>query len=121
MIKATDLRIGNRVLHKGAEIEINSIGRGYVNMEVGTCGDVIDFINIDDLSLIALTEEWLLRFGAEIKEYNESYQTYYYLNDINIDLGDIGKFRYDLRELNHVHQLQNLYFALTGEELIIKL
>ena len=74
---------------------------------------------------IPLTEEWLLKFGfkglpvnymgfyefiigtfsiiREQDEYCFPYETY---NGDNIDL-----------EIKHVHQLQNLYFALTGEEL----
>ena len=33
----------------------------------------------------------------------------------------IGKLALDCSELDFVNQLQNLYFALTGEELICKL
>ena len=40
--------------------------------------------------------------------------------DENINIGAFIVYR-DIKDCKHVHQLQNLYFALTGEELKIKL
>lgn len=64
---------------------------------------------------IPLTEEWLLKFGF-IKRYKDCYEfgklilnDKFVMMDIDIHL-----------ELRYVHQLQNLYFTLTGEELTIK-
>lgn len=75
---------------------------------------------------IPLTEEWLLNFGFRLggdrfdKEASNGlfriwslgliHETYH-TNRIGDDMGDM--------ELKHVHQLQNLYFALTGEELTL--
>ena len=44
------------------------------------------------------------------------------LHDCEDDEGNLtGVFMYDFRiQIKYVHQLQNLYFALTGEELILK-
>jgi len=66
-----------------------------------------------------VTEEWLERFGFEeddsvgwLKRFDKS-------DSFFIDLS----FMYwgeNSVKLTHVHQLQNLYFALTGEELTIK-
>ncbi len=69
---------------------------------------------------ITLTEEWLLKFGFEkrsIIQENDSY----YLNGEIVWVTKKG-FRYfqNRNIIQHVHQLQNLYFALTGEELTIK-
>jgi len=76
---------------------------------------------------IPLTEEWLLKFGFEIV-YDSVYRTRY-------DLSEDYRFGYDFNKLtnfvskgcrfkgyyfNHilyVHQIQNLYFSLTGKEL----
>ena len=74
---------------------------------------------------IPLTEEWLLKFGFE-HAYTSSYPEYtrYCINSFSVSswgkqklicLGDFES-EYDI-EIQHVHQLQNLYFALTGEEL----
>jgi hypothetical protein len=74
---------------------------------------------------IPLTEEWLLKFGFD-KTLNQ-YKTVTSINKGNsenipfIVLYLDNEFQYDdLRfrtNLKYVHQLQNLYFALTNEEL----
>ena len=73
---------------------------------------------------IPLTEEWLLRFGFQIYEHDKD-EYYIYDTDHLVSLykGINGGYQRRINdyddgiELNHVHQLQNLYFALTGEEL----
>lgn len=74
---------------------------------------------------IKLTEEWLLNFGFETSAW-DNYSTYRKMvgnNDytivfdeyLNTYVGDIK-----INEIKYVHQLQNLYFALTGKELNTK-
>jgi hypothetical protein len=71
---------------------------------------------------IPLTEEWKLKFGFEKTEWdnfnsfrlsigNNDYTIVLY-TDGNCEVGDIITCK-----IEYVHQLQNLYFALTGEEL----
>lgn len=70
---------------------------------------------------IPLTEEWLLRLGFEKHSLNP-----YWFNKGIICISIVHKveliswdrqiFKLDI-EINHVHQLQNLYFALTNTEL----
>jgi hypothetical protein len=75
---------------------------------------------------ISLTEEWLLRFGFD-KVLPRNDKMYYRLKDdfvieennvflLGDDAFEMLKLR---RKIKYVHQLQNLYFALTGEELTI--
>lgn len=78
---------------------------------------------------ISLTEEWLLKFGFE-KHHKEYYNDVMMLNPIKSSnneyeiyffpaaLGSASRGRF--QRLYFVHQIQNLYFALTGEELTIK-
>ena len=69
---------------------------------------------------ILLTEEWLVKFGFEYDVLEEFYfemngirgQFYEEENSFEID-------HYELANCYYVHQLQNLYFALTGKELKI--
>jgi len=87
-----------------------------------------DIVQLDafkhDKSYIAipLTEEWLLRFGF-VKT-----PTKYYIGELNdlcnrdLDLvlttnKNIISYQDYLHPIHYVHQLQNLYFVLTGEEL----
>jgi hypothetical protein len=86
---------------------------------------------LNDISLIEpipITEEWLLRFKFykwgkyELWKQRLSYRTHLKHDGFTIDT---SKRRSDLMRLNtypftkiqYVHQLQNLYFALTGREL----
>ena len=73
----------------------------------------------EEVKPIPLTEEWLERFGFEYSDLNGDsglwkippFQIY----------GKYNQFIYEYAlDVNYVHQLQNLYFSLTGEELTIK-
>ena len=101
-MKATELRIGNWVL---------SPTEGEIQIENGWQID-----EGEDVEPIPLTEDWLERFGFEYSDLNGDsglwkippFQIY----------GKYNQFIYDYElDVNYVHQLQNLYFALTGEEL----
>lgn len=81
------------------------------------------------LEPILLTEEWLLKFGFElIQRVNGKVLSYRYKfleisfnTDNKIISVHIGIQRIDDgKKIKYVHQLQNLNFALIGEELTIK-
>lgn len=94
----------------------------------------IDISNEDEQRVfgIPLTEEWLLKFSAEKLEDNGG--VYYALqigNNLNltislkdeitgIDLNWRAQGSQLWAQVKSVHQLQNLYYALTGEELCLK-
>lgn len=104
------LRSGNYVDINGSEIPIWAAGISeYENDRL-------------ELSLIPLTEEWLLKFGAS---YSNEYKDYS-LGIIRVDkdngMGDYMVFIQilSIASIEYVHQLQNLYYALTNEELTTK-
>ena len=71
---------------------------------------------------IPLTEEWLVKFGFE-EDGEQDYRFYLLDESIAYDIDDkciriSGSWEW--AKIHHVHQLQNLYFALTGVELEIK-
>jgi len=76
---------------------------------------------------IPLTEEWLIKFGFE-KDDVEDYckligeDTFLAVDLIGLEchIGVSVEWGRVPSLIEHVHQLQNLYFALTGEELTIK-
>lgn len=82
-----------------------------------------------DLSPIAITEEWLLGAGFKEKEdisgkYFELRADRVYLLDnfVEYERAVTPGSRVNLfKKYQYVHQLQNLYHALTGEELTINL
>jgi hypothetical protein len=74
---------------------------------------------------IPITEEWLTRFGFESGNGRGRSKNFYYHNsspfrvemfEEHILFKEHGNPR-ELRAIKYAHQLQNLYFALTGEEL----
>jgi hypothetical protein len=107
-MKATELRLGNLILHKGQVTEI-TMAR-YI-------GDFND--GKIELNPIHLTEEWLVKFGDYIGYYFsdlgkfEKYDDGWYF--INSDDGFVND-----KPILYLHTFQNFYFALTGKELTIK-
>lgn len=94
--------------------------------------------NNDDFSPIPLTEEWLLKFGlpigyefkawgctTKVTHISILYGVYLVLTEkgwmIGISNEDSSHIEIQEDEViyHYVHQLQNLYFALTGKELVI--
>ena len=117
-MKASELRIGNWI-KDGNDFEQVTID--HLNcLSSGRC----------EFDEIPLTEEWLLKFGFE-KENSlyvidkDKYHTF------SILVGGISfpfiksndkviRENFSFYGIKYVHQLQNLYFALTGEEIVIK-
>lgn len=130
-MKANELRIGN-FIYKESEYEFeNGINQIISVLEfecVSTrplnCNVKHHNVNISNLKPIPLTEEWLLKFGFEKTPwYFNSYRLVIGNNDyaILIDLdGDCEVGDIITCKIQYVHQLQNLYFALKGEEITPK-
>ena len=127
-MEAKELRIGNWIIDYEAEPEetiyyqVEEIQRLSNNKALnqtlgvtyrkGSCWTC-------DIEPIPLTEEWLLKFGF-VLDLDSHRTTYLSKHKITTYMQD-GIFwcdmLWDCLELKHVHQLQNLYFALTNEEL----
>ena len=127
-----ELRIGNLVDLGNRIAKIIEIG--HLSCVVADLEETQDTIeDYQRTKPIPLTEEWLYKFGfKDIDKSDNDYITYtdsnhnYYLQ-LDVRRKD-GKYSIldnsfdDLRDFSmvdvmYVHQLQNLYFALTGEEL----
>jgi len=129
IMKANELRIGNLVSHYSFEGYYHTVigikPNGIVILEMPTgFGE----LHAADSEPITLTEEWLLKFGFEKKIWKVKKSIYFELDKIEILLEDsyykngVTYFKSNmLFEYfpKYVHQLQNLYFALTNEELKI--
>jgi hypothetical protein len=117
-MKATDLRIGNLVWDNySGEMIVSAIDGDYVSLRK-TLNLPEGSYKIDGIHSLKLTEEWLLKFGFEKKS-----PTGFYFDKerFSINLPDIYYKNMDIGiKLEYVHSLQNLYFALTGNELTIK-
>lgn len=130
-VKRTELRIGNFIAqYKYPDDHKCKYYPGavtFIGDHIGLIYDDGDEAKVteDFIEGIPITEEWLLKLGFEADTnifaqgvYNSPTLGHY----IDYDAG-IFTYRYystSLRDIQSIHQLQNCYFSLTGEELQIK-
>jgi hypothetical protein len=143
-MKARELRIGNFIngiyhdYDDGSQEDIeNETLCKVVTLDVSGNGDYPIYVYSDEdiehfsvFKPIPLTEEWLIEFGfsREVKVGSEmgtdgvEFRVYHFdVLTFNTNHGWWYKVqRINDTPLEYVHQLQNLYFALTGEELTRK-
>jgi len=135
IVKPQDLRLGNLILHElfGA-VEVIAIYKN--SYDVTRDGKTKEWFTGLGCKGIALTEEWMLKAGFEIRE-SLSYKEYFIgTNEIThdwlfsltwiknperIDAINAPFYNNGRHTVQYVHQLQNIYFALTGKELEFKL
>jgi hypothetical protein len=126
MIKANELRIWNLVFEGFDIYEVTSITRSgqlrlFSAKENHSSGT-------SKIKPIPITKEWLLKFG--FSKYDQMGDNYFFAfeKDDNFEFNlflNFNKLKVSFYGLNwerafkidSVHQLQNLYFALTGQEL----
>jgi hypothetical protein len=126
-MKATELRIGNFVEFENEVFRMHIISESYPVLDTDLFGAYV--VEWDKLYPIPLTEEWLADFGFidKYKSCNNDWSIYGFTINQQSDEDDDGnkipqeqifyyQYQYDIK---YVHQLQNLYFALTGKELTI--
>lgn len=135
MIDVKELRIDNLVMCKNEICRINMINRGDV-VEVSTIDSdsvkecFVCEIMSDRLYPIILTEELLLKCGIT-EAYSDSKGYIYSINEVKFlrCFFDIPSFFIETkgdddlfnRPIESLHQLQNLYFDLTGKDLDVEL
>ena len=119
-----ELRIGNYLQAKGAGYVIPLGKKEEYQISSGTLHEWPSIPN-DMKQPIPLTEQWMEKMGLEYVDDNaqwlgiELYGTLHLNIDVNNNkavLSDLGEPTV-LHKLEYVHQLQNLYYALTGKEL----
>lgn len=119
-LRVNELRIGNHIRYRNEIIEVQAT-------------DILSAeLSPSDFSFIPITEEWLLKFGFIKNDwYNGKHFVLNKYCSIIIEksgydkgvwyLGDKSDaYCHRLKKIQFIHELQNLYFALTGEELLIK-
>lgn len=110
-LKASELMLNNYILRNGELFQVDE----------DTYSDMAYFAREDTFEPMELTEVWLLKFGFEKDHLYFSKDSFHYhmhgivfIGNDHVSSGHVDSY------LKTVHQLQNLYFALTGEELTIK-
>jgi hypothetical protein len=119
-MEAKELRIGNYFYGEN-EVDLTVHGIGTDEVEnIIWYGDELGFYESQNKCFgIPIDEGWLLKFGFE----KRSGTIVWHLDTIEItQTSESFLFEYGLTgskwiQIKYVHQLQNLYFALTGKEL----
>jgi hypothetical protein len=133
MIKVNELRVGNIVLYTQDNDELPVLKIDGDSKTV--CLDLLLGLNMElneqDIDPVPLTPEWLKRCGFTTDGSGddnhseplwEHPKTRYQFSDGSfVHNGQAYDDWHDIGNVKYVHQLQNLYFALTGEELQIKI
>jgi len=143
MIKAEELMLGNLLTDEFYDgfktiIKVDSINEKGINLEINDDGNypecaqqwIEPVYKFDELYGILLTEEILLKAGFET-----TYSSKFRLRLDHSNHSEIGfdflhtteksmdgfRFYGKYIKIQHVHNLQNLYYALTGKQLQINL
>ncbi len=115
-LKIKDLRIGNYVSGMFEIEKIEGIYLSFVNT------DGRNHAPLQQIKPIPITEEWLLKLGFEYNSFSLLYsnrkQSEYDIQIID-DTFVIHKYGEEIVTLKYIHELQNLFFALTKNELKI--
>jgi hypothetical protein len=142
MIKVNELRIGNiigwrdgfngLIIGKAFEVHGDKIAISPAVKEGEEGGQ--GFMLIRGVEPIPLTPEWLERCGMELRDKDKVWQIQVG-NSLYLEIEAEDPFMagvtpetwrdqcpiYIWSDIKHIHQLQNLYHSLTGEELQIKM
>lgn len=118
-----EVRIGNFIDEQGLHLQV-----GMINSEV-----------LKTAEPILLTEEWLEKLGLIKKNITEGMPEglkqfdigedgsiwYHWVQGLfNLEIQSTGEIWFEVyshyKHVKYVHELQNLYYALCGEELVLK-
>lgn len=127
MVDVKELRIGNWVYYLGCRAKINSISVS------SSCGYVSTFssgiVTQNQIEPIPLTEDLILKCGFT-ESYSDSKGYIYSINGVKFlrCFFDIPSFFIETEEdddlfnrpIDNLHQLQNIYYALIGQELEVE-
>jgi hypothetical protein len=121
---AKELKMDNQISYKGKEHFVMGVSGQSVRLFDGKGEDI--WVFEDEVEPIPLTEERLVELGFEklVDRATGFKQSSYSIGNgmviVNFDDGLLNVDFYRTLNYKYVHQLQNLYFALTGTELTTK-
>lgn len=126
-ISIRELRIGNLLEFEGKVVHVTSLSCDIDDEYGKTTDEKVGWNQVIALRCIPITSKWLKRLDV-VEEtfllklaYTDFFLRYSGKDSVDISIEDLNGnnhfFRYNIK---YLHQLQNLYFALTGEELTIK-
>lgn len=126
MIQAAELRIGNWIQFHDEGLKVTRSWQVTMKDFFHAVSAGIDF-EVFGFEGIPITEEWLLNFGfVPLRDGLFEKPTEHVIgislvsggtSRCQLYIGRIPNYKFTATHIDYVHQLQNLYFALTGQEL----
>ena len=123
-MKVSELRIGNYVSSNDHTIKVQAVAKD-------NSIDVLDLANLQEFQYsiltqnsenkvvpIPLTEAWFNKLGLYLGD--DDFGLRLAIDETNPDQYILGIDKFVISRFKYVHQLQNLYFSITGEELNLK-
>jgi hypothetical protein len=125
-MKANELRIGNYVNIEGDVVKVKEIYEKGIHY---TYGEYESYATEDFIQPIELTEELLVKLGFEGEMYEiclhtDDFNIAVNLIEIRVDIAYYGNCEAELcikYNVKYLHELQNLCYCITGQELNIEL
>jgi hypothetical protein len=126
MIKENEIKIGNWFQHNAnwcyrSPAEVKPFIFQWEARDWDALGECT--LSLEDIEPIPITLEILGKCGFDgsnfkrrFNKVGETSLTMYFEND-KLSIEDFDWYKEDMPNIKYLHQLQNLYFALTGEEL----
>ena len=118
-MKANELRIGNYIFFDNEKIKVIGIIHNCIYWYSENGSPCHALLIGGEFRPIPIKGEWLLKLG--FKTNDNIWFKKISKNEIVIEISSSGLFAIDnmstIRCINHIHEIQNLYFAITGEEL----
>lgn len=133
-MKNTELRIGNIINCFGIKMVVGINTTITIQEKTSKGNYVNEKVSLQSLNLepISLTEEWLLKFGFNT-DYNKGYigidvnNSDFVLTEPKVMHSQQEDYAYQFntgylsryKKFKYVHELQNFFYAITGEELVL--
>jgi hypothetical protein len=120
-MKINELRMGNIIIQGNVPTIVEKL-----NMSIDDW-DRVNNKRALDCNPIPLTEDWLIEFGFVYNGWNYDFEKYVFHAQGKDEKGQFYNTEFGIRKdkvvynicykIEYVHQLQNLYYALTQKEL----
>jgi len=117
-MNSSEFRLNNYVLCRGAICQVTVVRENTIGYKKSS-GVGEEAIPIKFVQPIPLKQESLLKFGFEEKGTDKrTFCDVLVKNGFRVTISNSGNVYYGKLCLNSIHEIQNLYFAVKGEELI---
>ena len=118
-MEATELRLGNKIYSNELDIDNGCEVLQIVDCDYYAIHEILRGNKVNKYSPIPITEKLLLTIGFQNRP---EYSIYGFINEFGrFSIWLDGRFKIESQDIpksiKYLHELQNVYFALTGSEL----